>query len=261
MAFASCIFAFQNAHAERLPQGGRLDGRIRTVTYKIDDVVAIKAAYGISTMVLFGDDETIETITLGDTVSWQVIPNSKKNILFLKPVEPNAVSNMNVVTNRHVYSFALNSTDSEAKKDHTFSVQFKYPDDDIDKKLWDKAREAVASPNISNIDIANTNLDYAYKGSDSSKPLVAFDDGKKTFLKFGGAIPSIFAVGTDRREKVINYRREKDYIVLDGVYSQLSLRRGRQVTCLFNLKPTRNHVLQSNEAIATPKKIPGKVGR
>jgi len=68
------------------------------------------------------------------------------------------------------------------------------------------------------------------------RPVTAFDDGQKTYLKFKGSIPAIFTVGDLTREKVVNFRREQDFIIIDGVHAQFTLRRGKQAICLFNLK-------------------------
>ena len=81
------------ALAERLPKGGKHDPRIRTVVYKSDDVVKVNATFGISLLISFGKDEVIDTITLGDTVAWQVVPNKKRNPVFIKPVSKEAETN------------------------------------------------------------------------------------------------------------------------------------------------------------------------
>ncbi|MGO7719114.1 TrbG/VirB9 family P-type conjugative transfer protein, partial [Rhizobium johnstonii] len=76
-----------------------------------------------------------------------------------------------------------------------------------------------------------------FKGSDAAKPLWVFDDGLKTFRKFTGDIPAIFIVDRKSRESLVNYRREADYIVIDTVSRQWSLRYGTEdETCLFNLR-------------------------
>ena len=199
------------ALAERKPSGGRYDPRIRTVVYKSDDVVGVTATYGVSTMIVFGDNEAVETITLGDSVAWQVASNNKKNIVFNKPVEENARSNMNVVTNRRIYTFDLSSNSTRDRSQQTFKIRFLYPEEQYNAKLLAEAKAAVENPNLANLDVANTNTDYAYKGDDGAKPSVVFDDGVKTFFKFTGDVPAIYAVGADRRETLVNFRREKEF--------------------------------------------------
>jgi len=102
LALSTSMVAPNLGMAEQQPKAGQLDARIRTITYRENDVVAIQSHYGISTLVVFADEEIIETITLGDTKSWQVEPNARQNMVFLKPVEPDAASNMNIVTNRRI---------------------------------------------------------------------------------------------------------------------------------------------------------------
>ena len=62
------------AFAAQTPKGGSLDARVTSVTYQENNVVQVFATYGISTMIIFDEDEKFETISLGDTESWQVVP-------------------------------------------------------------------------------------------------------------------------------------------------------------------------------------------
>lgn len=97
--------------------------------------------------------------------------------------------------------------------------------------------ERADNPNISSIDKANVNIDYSFSGDAALKPTMVFDDGKKTFFKFGrGTVPAIFAVQSDFSETLRNFRKEGEYIVVDGVATQYTLRDGNQWTCIFNLR-------------------------
>ena len=97
------------AFAEALPRPGHIDSRVRDVVYNKDNVTAIDASYGTSTMIELQPDEKIETLALGDSIAWKVEPNRKGDIIFVKPVEKNAQSNLNVVTDKRIYSFLLRS--------------------------------------------------------------------------------------------------------------------------------------------------------
>ncbi|MFW8583929.1 TrbG/VirB9 family P-type conjugative transfer protein [Rhizobium beringeri] len=130
--------------------------------------------------------------------------------------------------------------DSKAIQNQTFKLQFMYPEDVGLKgtaELWKQAQDAERNPNIKNIRRDKVNYDYGFKGSDAAKPLWVFDDGLKTFMKFTGDVPAIFIVDNKRRESLVNYRREADYIVIDTVSRQWTLRYGTEnETCLFNLR-------------------------
>ncbi|WP_348260104.1 TrbG/VirB9 family P-type conjugative transfer protein, partial [Salmonella enterica] len=73
------------AQAEVAPRRGAADARVRTGAYKPSNVVAVDATYGVSTMIVLGDTEKIETVAVGDSISWKIEPNKKGNIIFLKP--------------------------------------------------------------------------------------------------------------------------------------------------------------------------------
>ena len=53
------------AQAEEAPRSGPEDSRIRFVTFDQNQVFRIDASYGASTMIVFADDEKIETIGAG----------------------------------------------------------------------------------------------------------------------------------------------------------------------------------------------------
>ncbi|PWE53687.1 conjugal transfer protein TrbG [Metarhizobium album] len=223
------------SHAAETPSAGRLDPRVTSVIYQPNNVVRVFATYGISTMVIFDEDEKFETIAVGDTESWDVVPTDKGNILFVKPKAKNVATNLNVVTTKRIYYLELNDFAPEANK-KVFGIRFVYPDKDLNASLRKEAEARAAYPNIAGIDKANVNIDYSFSGGGAMKPLMVFDDGKKTFFKFGSKVPAIFAVNADFTETLRNFRREGDYIVVDGTATQYTLRDGSQWICIFNLR-------------------------
>ncbi|WP_157213353.1 TrbG/VirB9 family P-type conjugative transfer protein [Rhizobium sp. CF122] len=224
-----------SSHAARTPLAGRLDPRVTSVVYRPDDVVRVFATYGISTMIIFDEDETFETIAVGDTDSWDIVAADKANILFVKPKAKNVATNMNVVTTKRIYYLELNDYAPEDNK-KVFGIRFVYPDKNLNASLRKQAEARASYPNMSGIDKANVNIDYSFSGDPALKPLMIFDDGKKTFFKFAQKVPAVFAVNSDFTETLLNFRREGDYIVVDGTASQYTLRDGNQWTCIFNLR-------------------------
>lgn len=232
-AFAVLFTA--EAFASQVPRPGSLDRRVTSVVYQANNVLEVPATYGISTMIIFDEDEKFETISLGDTDSWQVAPSEKGNILFVKPIARNVATNMNVVTTKRIYFLELNDYAPQDGK-QVFAIRFVYPEKDLNARLRQEARDRAAYPNIANIDRANVNIDYSFLGDPTLKPSMVFDDGKKTFFKFEKTVPAIFAVQSDFSETLRNFRKEGDYIVVDGVATQYTLRDGNQWTCIFNLR-------------------------
>lgn len=238
---AACLGAWLNhAAAESIPRPGRIDSRVRDVVYNRDNVTAIDATYGTSTMIELQSDEKIETLALGDSLAWKVEPNHKGNIIFLKPIDKNAQSNLNVVTDKRIYSFLLRSN-THPPGSQIYAVRFRFPDDEASAKLLATAKERAANPNLKDLNIANANSDYGYKGSSVNKPVAVFDDGTKTWFRFEGETPAIYVVDADRNESLINFRTEGPFVVVDKVSPQWTLRNGGDSTCIFNRRLTNLH--------------------
>jgi type IV secretion system protein VirB9 len=252
------------ANAELLARPGRLDPRIRSLPYSDEQVFQLTGTYGLVTTILFGADEDITQVVAGDTVSWQILTSADRRSLTLKPMENDAATNLSVVTTKRTYSFDLRVNDSRAMQNQTFKLKFTYPEDAGLKgtaELWKQAQDAQRNPNIKNIRRDKVNYDYGFKGNDAAKPLWVFDDGLKTFMKFTGDVPAIFIVDMRRRESLVNYRREADYIVIDKVSRQWSLRYGtEEETCLFNLRTVSADIPAPIEGAVAPKRMGDGIG-
>ena len=237
LIFIGCLLAASSglAYGAQAPKPGNLDPRVTTVVYQSNNVLKVNATHGISTAIIFEDDERLETIALGDTESWQVTPNERKNILFVKPVANNVPTNMNIVTNKRMYFIELVDNKPSAGS-KVFGVRFIYPENAVNNAMRKEAEYRAANPNISKINKENINIDYSFTGSTLIKPTVVFDDGNKTFLKFKGKTPAIFTVNPDYSETLVNFRKEGEYIVVDSTATQFTLRDGATWTCVFNLR-------------------------
>jgi len=226
------------AHAESLPKAVKADERIRTVPFQKDNIVYLAGMMGVSTMIVFNDDEKIATVAMGDTVGWQAVPDQSRQYLFIKPLEANAITNMNVVTSKRVYTFLLTGALPGNSRNAVIKLRFNYPEDSADAKLLAAAKEKAALPNIKAAleNPASLNWDYGYKGAVDNRPAAIFDDGRKTYFQFNNELPAIFAVKSNGSESLVNFRREGDYVVVDKVSDQWTLRNGGIATCVFNLK-------------------------
>lgn len=240
LAVSISVLTISQALSEATPRPGRVDARIRDVTYNRDNVTAIDASYGTSTMIQLQSGEKIETLALGDAIAWKVEPNRKGDIIFVKPIDKNAQSNLNVVTTKRVYVFLLRSN-THPVEGQTYAVRFRFPEDEADARLLAAAKERAAHPNLKTLNIANANSDYGYKGASANKPVAIFDDGTKTWFRFDGETPAIYSVDGDRNESLVNFRTEGPYVVVDKVAAQWTLRSGQNATCIFNRRPSNLH--------------------
>jgi len=245
------------AKAEREPMAGPADSRMRTVNYNPRDVVRIVGHYGFSTMLQFADYEVIENIAMGDSLAWQVVPNERGNILFVKPLEQNAETNLTVITSakspyeatgenpQRIYVFALEAErgDDHRSQAFTWHIRFQYPQDEVGRQaeiargraLHDSALVSIDGE-ASTVAPASWNLRYTFAGAESQVPVRVFDNGQFTYFEFDDVTdtPAIFLVDKDRDESLVNSVREGKYIVVHRVARQFTLRNGAEVTCIFN---------------------------
>ena len=110
---STCIGGAPQAYAAKLPKDGVVDARIKTLPYRENEVFRLTGHYGFSTVLEFASGENIETISIGDSESWQLVKPKRGNLLLIKPLEENAQTNMTVVTDQRIYTFEMNAYISE----------------------------------------------------------------------------------------------------------------------------------------------------
>ena len=220
-----------SAHAAKTPRPLLTDQRIKQVMYDPNQVYEVVANYGYQTVLEFEKDEVVMGRALGDTIAWQT--RFHQNMLFLKPVEPNAATNLTVMTNKRTYYFALSSSNKARLR--TFLVRFVYDTDMV--------MSAAALPKGKGVAPQRLNLDYGVSGDKASVALRrVFDDGQFTYFGFeeNAEIPSFYIVGPDGTESLVNVRREGDYMVVERVGKLFSLRNGKATLCVANRKQAQN---------------------
>ena len=82
------------------------------------------------------------------------------------------------------------------------------------------------------------NWRYSAQGSRLIQPDAIYDDGKTTTMRFAGnrEIPAIYMVQGDGKETLIPWdaRQSGEIVVIHGTAKEFRLRRGGDVTCIFN---------------------------
>ena len=212
-----------------VPHPGPGDPRIHEVLYDPAEVVELKGALGYQLTLEFDPSERIENVALGDSLGWQVTPNRKATLLFLKPMSVRPDTNMTVITNLRRYNFQLSVLSPKAKaaiKAIPFSVRFVYPPPVM----------AVIVPPPPVPPPEDKNHAYSYQGSTLLLPARMFDDGEATYFAFRDRedLPAIYAVDGAGAEAVVNSHMRDGYIVVDRVAPGFVLRRGKEVTRVFN---------------------------
>ncbi len=224
------------------------DGRIKVVPFETDNVVPVVATTFTSTQIVFGRGEMIENIQNGDLDAWAVnVQKGLPNMMFLKPTIVGSNTNMTVVTNRHTYYFHLMSRNSQSstQNDTTYAIHFSYPGQIRARMLANLRYNKEQKRAILNAHKhpGNYNWDYSFNGSHSIMPVHIFDDGRFTYLQLqaGQPIPAVFSVDNrSGKESVVNYRRDGQYLVVQQIAPQFTLREGKyHVASVFNNKLIR----------------------
>lgn len=224
------LLAATPASAGVVPVPVTSDTRVRVVEYSPEQVVLLYATFGYALSIQFEDGERLETVSVGNSLDWQLLPNKQANILFVKPVRAAAPTNMTVVTNARVYQFELHSRKSSGPRDRNiiFSLRFNYPAPAL----------AIAAEDVSMAEpaIKETNTRYSYQGSKRVLPSRVFDDGTQTYFQFpqNSDLPAIFAIDRDRKETTVNVANRDGYLVVDRIAQAFVLRKGADVTRILN---------------------------
>lgn len=92
--------------------------------YAEDVVVPIEGAKGTVTLIVFGLEEHIETVAVGNSSDWQIKSGSQRNVLFVSALRDQAWSNMAVVTDKRSYLFELVA--EENQRSPLYAVRFSY---------------------------------------------------------------------------------------------------------------------------------------
>lgn len=218
------------AVAAVVPQPGLKDPRIRTVGYDPDEVVRLRGYLGQATTLEFAEDERIENVSIGDALGWQITPNKRANLLFLKPIDRAAATGMTVITDRRRYTFELSVAAANAPRDElAYAVRFIYPPPAAPPEEAAKAPTPAPAPPV-------LNFAFAWDGAKALTPSKVWDDGRATFFEWpaGLTLPTVFVVDGSGRERLVNMTARGPDFVVDETAPKFRVREGRQALTLVN---------------------------
>jgi type IV secretion system protein VirB9 len=228
------------------------DPRLVRQLYDPGKVVRIEGSTRVQAAIRFAEDELIENVAIGDSNAWQVTPNKRANLLFVKPLAEKAITNMTVVTTRHTYFFDLVATPKSGIP--LYELAFTYPKEEkpaASTPAAANADEAPAAPTEVELaaatdptavtDPASLNFAWSSKGAKKLLPSRVYDDGSSTYLSWraGTPVPAILMKNEKGTEGPVNFAVRGDVIVVDGVPHELVLRSGRETATIENNGPVR----------------------
>lgn len=218
------------------------DPRLVERLYDPAQVVRIEGQTKVQATIAFDPAERIENVAIGDSQAWQVTPNKRANLLFIKPLSPTASTNLTVITDRHTYLFDLVAS-PRAKP--LYVLRFTYPEEPEPEVAPASAANAVelaaASDPYAVVDPSALNFDWTREGDPALLPAQTYDDGNATFLtwKSGEPVPAILIKDAKGTEGPVNFAVRGETIVVDGVPREIILRSGKDSAVLTNIGPVR----------------------
>jgi len=237
--------------------GAGQDERNKLVVYDPLQVTKVTTAYGVATTMIFEYGEFYVSHAAGNTLAFEVFPVD--NTVSFKPQFYNAVSNVNIFTNRRIYVLEFNSmSQKQAAKSQnlTYSIRYRYSEDQeeklgafVEKQLEvEEARKAALACVDTSAMVDPTALNFAYEfaGSADIAPIVAFDDGVFMYLQFSmhASLP-VFGVNSDRSEFSVNSRMENGFLVVEQILPELSLRLNDSNVSVRKINP-RAHIAKTH---------------
>lgn len=218
------------------------DARLLSRLYSPEEVVRVEGRAGVQATISFAQDELIENVAIGDSNSWQVTPNKRANLLFVKPLSARARTNLTVVTDKRSYFFDLVASPTA---NASYLLRFTYPDE---LKSGAKAGQAVAmseeEAQAANggvallqpaaLDASRLNFGWKQRGSKKLLPSRIYDDGTSTFVSWtaGRTVPAVLIRNEKGAEGPVNFAVRDDVMVIEGVPSTIVLRSGRDSATL-----------------------------
>lgn len=251
------VFVANNVAAQvQFSQPVVSDSRVKTFVYNPNDIYRIYTHYGYQSNIEFGEKERIRTISVGDRVSWQIIPS--RNRLFIRPLEHGAQTNMTIITNERAYQFDLQSSEDRILKptdELVYVARFYYPDEETESlslPIVPSISSAASQPTVSAAPLvplslkplpaatsnyqlsaptnaaplssaATLNYNYSYVGPDSIAPRKIYDDGQSTYLKLPllnkRMVTKVTRLG--ERASLKTYRNSEGSLVVPTVAKEL----------------------------------------
>lgn len=245
-ALVACAFVFPGAGAfAETPIV--TDSRIKTFVYNENEVFNIVTHYGYQSNIEFGNSESIQTVSVGDRVGWQIVPAGRR--LFVRAMEDNAHTNMTVVTNKRAYQFDLREAGTGAllpSEELVYVVRFYYPDEPgmTPPPPVVSARDFAPAPSPAAPPVAPAaagygalNYNYTFSGTGDATPVKIYDDGQATYFKFANANlrPTVSALTATGQEMPLGVSRNAEGLaVVNTVASRFTITSGSSRVVVYN---------------------------
>ena len=177
----------------------------------------------------------------GDTIRWVIgvgrsggAAGVQQQHLYVKPTRPGLTTTIAINTDRRTYYIEVHSYEET----YMAAVQWRYPHDELEQMetsaaLTDAANKTITATNV-NLEAANFSYRISVEnGKPAWTPVQAFDDGRRTFIRFPAAMltreaPALFVLSSTNETQLVNYRVKNDYYIVDRLADRIELRIGQK---------------------------------
>lgn len=201
--------------------------------------------YRITDLALEPGEQVLENPFLSESQVWQIGAGVSRKQgqdvqhFYLKPDMSGLTTSMIVITDRRVYHLLLKSF----RDYHMAMVEFEYPNTMpyTVKKDAMNAQNAAYANDMNKVDAKFLSFDYKMSYSLFKKPVWlpkrVYDDGRKTYIQLDETVlhtesPVLF----NKRNQRINYRVDKNLIIIDELTEKLTLRLGKEKVTITKKK-------------------------
>ena len=229
------------------PKPADADRHVRSIPYEPHQVVRLRTAPRRATELAFDPQETIAHVALGESATWDVAVAG--SMLFLKPKPGARETNLIVTTSgargERTYVFELTLLTRVRSRAATSDYVVRLTDPAAGKTAAQVALQAARSALEAKVTALRLdrgviegprNLAYLAQGVGELQPSEVSDNGRFTVLRFAGGqqIPAISTVDAAGQEAPARFNVRGEFVVVEGAWPGLRLRKGREVTCLTN---------------------------
>ncbi len=236
--------------------------------YIANTIYSINTGLGIATQIILDPTDKIKDFGTGFSTGWDIV--RRDNVLYIKPKDPDAETNMYIRTEKRSYLLDLKIVTKDWRKIDeaknlgvAYMVQFNYKDSPVpfSPPLIEGLKKSSSSKSTK-IPVKNNNqgfkllsesdfikrpnknnyfsyhTDYEVAADSGSKwmiPVRVYDDGELTYVQMpiNSNVPSFFGRHSDRGEELLlNKTVKQDQFLLHGVYPFIIIRYGSDVVAV-----------------------------
>ena len=171
----------------------------------------------------------------GDTERWMIeeAVGGKENrtYIYIKPLEEDIKTNINIVTDKHSYFINIESKNGE----YNPLVEWQYPNErKILMNEYEDNSEAIGTT-----DLMKLNYRYFWNKNSKLSPVQVFDNGKKTFIVLKANLqemPAFYVKGVDNQLSLVNTKIEGRNVMINSVVKEIHMTLGKKTLKIYNRK-------------------------